>query len=324
MPRYFFSLVDGKHSADDKYGKELDSLFEAHLHALRMFEKLIQFIPDSLSPTCHTRASELLLGVEIEKVCRRADGQCRARLQAAGASGQALFADPDILLLDEPTNHLDINTIRWLEGVLNARSSTIVVISHDRHFLNSVCTHMADLDYRTLRRLPRQLRRLHDRVDAGARASAVAEQQGQGSHCRLEEFVRRFRANKSKARQATSRAKAIEKIKIEDVKPSSRQNPYIRFEVDPKAKLHRIAVEIDRVGKAFRQPLFSDLLLLEAGKRLAIIGANGSGKTTLLRTLPRRARSGPRNGQMGGKGAIGYTRRTNRPYSKAMSRSSTG
>ncbi|TMH01850.1 MAG: ATP-binding cassette domain-containing protein, partial [Betaproteobacteria bacterium] len=102
----------------------------------------------------------------------------------------------------------------------------------------------------------------------------------------LEEFVRRFRANKSKARQATSRAKAIEKIKIEDVRPSSRQNPYIRFEIDPKTKLHRIAVEIAKLSKGFNQPLFSDLsLLLEAGKRLAIIGANGSGKTTLLRTL---------------------------------------
>ena len=102
----------------------------------------------------------------------------------------------------------------------------------------------------------------------------------------LEEFVRRFRANKSKARQATSRAKAIEKIKVEDVKPSSRQNPYIRFEIDPKGKLHRTAVEIDGLAKGYDQPLFSDLsLLLEAGKRLAIIGANGSGKTTLLRTL---------------------------------------
>ena len=101
--------------------------------------------------TAEARASELLLGVEIEQ--RLHDGPManvapgyKLRVLLA----QALFADPDILLLDEPTNHLDINTIRWLEGVLNARSSTMVVISHDRHFLNSVCTHMADLDYRTL------------------------------------------------------------------------------------------------------------------------------------------------------------------------------
>ena len=84
---------------------------------------------------------------------------------------QALFADPDILLLDEPTNNLDINTIRWLEDVLNARNSTMIIISHDRHFLNSVCTHMADLDYGKITRLSRQLRRLHDGLHPGARAA---------------------------------------------------------------------------------------------------------------------------------------------------------
>src|ERR1700716_1241234 len=144
---------------------------------------------------------------------------------------QSLFGDPDILLLDEPTNHLDINTIRWLEGVLNDRSSTMIVISHDRHFLNSVCTHMADLDYRTLSVYPGSY---DDYMIASTQAREGLLSQNSKAKDRIaepEEFVRRFRANKSKARQATSRAKAIEKIKIEDVKPSSRQNPYIRFEV---------------------------------------------------------------------------------------------
>ena len=254
-----------------------------YLHAAELEAKVAEL--DGY--TAEARASELLLGVEIEQrlhngpMANVAPGY-KLRVLLA----QALFADPDILLLDEPTNHLDINTIRWLEGVLNARSSTIVVISHDRHFLNSVCTHMADLDYRTLSVYPGSY---DDYMIASTQARERLLSQNTKAKDRiaeLEEFVRRFRANKSKARQATSRAKAIEKIKIEDVKPSSRQNPYIRFEVDPKAKLHRIAVEIDQVGKAFDQPLFSDLsLLLEAGKRLAIIGANGSGKTTLLRTL---------------------------------------
>ena len=254
-----------------------------YLHAAELEAKVAEL--DGY--TAEARASELLLGVEIEQ--RLHDGPManvapgyKLRVLLA----QALFADPDILLLDEPTNHLDINTIRWLEGVLNARSSTIVVISHDRHFLNSVCTHMADLDYRTLSVYPGSY---DDYMIASTQARERLLSQNSKAKDRiaeLEEFVRRFRANKSKARQATSRAKAIEKIKIEDVRPSSRQNPYIRFEIDPKAKLHRTAVEIAKLGKGFDQPLFSDLsLLLEAGKRLAIIGANGSGKTTLLRTL---------------------------------------
>jgi ATPase subunit of ABC transporter with duplicated ATPase domains len=254
-----------------------------YLHAAELEAKVAEL--DGY--TAEARASELLLGVEIEQ--RLHDGPManvapgyKLRVLLA----QALFADPDILLLDEPTNHLDINTIRWLEGVLNARSSTIVVISHDRHFLNSVCTHIADLDYRTLSVYPGSY---DDYMIASTQARERLLSQNSKAKDRiaeLEEFVRRFRANKSKARQATSRAKAIEKIKIEDVRPSSRQNPYIRFEIDPKAKLHRTAVEIAKIGKAFDQPLFSDLsLLLEAGKRLAIIGANGSGKTTLLRTL---------------------------------------
>jgi ATPase subunit of ABC transporter with duplicated ATPase domains len=254
-----------------------------YLHAAELEAKVAEL--DGY--TAEARASELLLGVEIEQ--RLHDGPManvapgyKLRVLLA----QALFADPDILLLDEPTNHLDINTIRWLEGVLNARSSTIVVISHDRHFLNSVCTHMADLDYRTLSVYPGSY---DDYMIASTQARERLLSQNSKAKDRiaeLEEFVRRFRANKSKARQATSRAKAIEKIKIEDVRPSSRQNPYIRFEIDPKAKLHRTVVEIAKLGKGFDQPLFSDLsLLLEAGKRLAIIGANGSGKTTLLRTL---------------------------------------
>ena len=136
---------------------------------------------------------------------------------------QALFSTPDILLLDEPTNNLDINTIRWLEDVLNERNSTMIIISHDRHFLNQVCTHMADMDYGTLKIYP-------GNYDDYMLASAQARTQQLSANAKakekiaeLQDFVRRFSANKSKARQATSRAKQIEKIRVEDVKPSSRQ-----------------------------------------------------------------------------------------------------
>ncbi len=127
---------------------------------------------------------------------------------------QALFGDPDILLLDEPTNNLDINSIRWLEDVLNRRTSTMVIISHDRHFLSSVCTHMADVDYGGIRVYPGS-------YDDYMEASTLAKQQLQKDNAKakdriadLEEFVRRFRAHKAKARQATSRMKMIEKLKV--------------------------------------------------------------------------------------------------------------
>jgi ATPase subunit of ABC transporter with duplicated ATPase domains len=237
--------------------------------------------------TAEARAGELLLGlgVPIEQ---------HAGPMSAVAPGwklrvllaQALFGDPEILLLDEPTNNLDINSIRWLEDILNSRQSTMVIISHDRHFLNSVCTHMADVDYGQIRIYP-------GNYDDYMEASTLARQQQESKNARtkdrisdLEEFVRRFRANKSKARQATSRMKQIEKLKVEDVKPSSRQYPFIRFEVDEKEKLHRLALEVEGLRKAYDKPLFGGVnLMVEAGERIAIIGPNGVGKTSLLRCL---------------------------------------
>ena len=198
---------------------------------------------------------------------------------------QALFSDPDILLLDEPTNNLDINTIRWLEEFLDASKSTMVIISHDRHFLNSVCSHMADLDYGKLHVFP-------GNYDEYMTAATQARERMHADNAKkkvkmaeLQAFVSRFSANASKARQATSRAKQLEKIQLEDIKPSSRVSPFIRFEQDKP--LRRIAVEATGISKGFDEgPLFENLdLTIEAGTRLAILGQNGIGKTTLVRTL---------------------------------------
>jgi ATPase subunit of ABC transporter with duplicated ATPase domains len=200
---------------------------------------------------------------------------------------QALFSRPDVLLLDEPTNNLDIHSIGWLERALNDYDATMVIISHDRHFLNQVCTHVADLDYQQLKIYP-------GNYDDFMLASVQARQRVEASNAKakaqisdLQEFVRRFSANASKARQATSRRRQIEKIKIEEIRPSSRQNPYIRFEQG--RKLYRSAVTVD--GLTFRYPgadadVFSRLSFnVEAGQRVAVIGPNGIGKTTLMRCL---------------------------------------
>ncbi len=237
--------------------------------------------------TAEARAGELLLGLEIEEsdhfglMSSIAPG-----LKLRVLLAQALFSDPDILLLDEPTNNLDINTIRWLESVLNQRKSTMIIISHDRHFLNSVCTHMADLDYGELRVFPGNYDE-YMLAATQARARKLADNAKKKAQINeLKAFVARFSANASKARQATSRARQIDKIQLEEVKPSSRVNPYIHFDQDKK--LHRQALEIDKLEQGYgdEAPLFSDLsLMIEVGQRIAIIGPNGVGKTTLLETL---------------------------------------
>ena len=255
-----------------------------YMHAAELEAKVAEY--DGY--TAEARAGEILIdaGIDLPKhqlPMREIPPGLKLRVLLA----QALFSRPDVLLLDEPTNNLDIHSIGWLERVLNAYDATMIIISHDRHFLNQVCTHIADLDYQQLKIYPGNyddfmLASMQARAQVEA-ANAKAKQQISD----LQEFVRRFSANASKARQATSRKRQIEKIKIEEIRPSTRQNPYIRFE--QAKKLYRSAVTVENLS--FRYPgtdrdIFKGLnFTIEAEQRVAIIGPNGIGKTTLMRCL---------------------------------------
>jgi ATPase subunit of ABC transporter with duplicated ATPase domains len=236
--------------------------------------------------SAESRAGEILLEAGIEEslhygLMQQVAPGWKLRVLIA----QALFANPDILLLDEPTNNLDIHTISWLETELNKRKCTMIIVSHDRHFLNAVCTHMADIDYGELRIYPgnyefflAQSGLIREQLLAGntKKSEEIAE---------LQDFVNRFGANASKAKQASSRAKKMDKIKLDDVKSSSRITPKITFE--PGKKMHRQALELEKISHGFDgEMLFENgNLLLEAGAKLAIIGENGAGKSTFLRCL---------------------------------------
>lgn len=236
--------------------------------------------------SAESRAGDILLEAGIpEEYHFGPMSQVAPGLKVRVLLAQALFSDPDVLLLDEPTNNLDIDTIEWLAGVLNQRRCTMVIISHDRHFLNSVCTHMADIDYGELRIYP-------GNYEAYQAASSLIQEQLLTENAKksaeikeLQDFVNRFGANASKAKQASSRAKRMEKIKLDEVKPSSRRSPSLYYR--QHKKLHRQALVLEGLTHGYEeQPLFNEVeMILEAGARLAVIGENGAGKTTFLRCL---------------------------------------
>lgn len=198
---------------------------------------------------------------------------------------QVLFPKPDILFLDEPTNNLDIDAIAWLENELNHHDGTLVVISHDRHFLNRVCTHILDVDFKKIREFSGNYDEWYIAANLIAKREQMQQEKKLKEKEELERFIARFSANASKARQATSRQKRVEKLDIEEIKTSSRREPSIVFRLN--REIGNELIELKNINKSFGdKTIYKNFnFKLEKGDKVALIGPNGVGKSTLCKII---------------------------------------
>ncbi|PIQ08001.1 MAG: ABC transporter ATP-binding protein [Ignavibacteriales bacterium CG18_big_fil_WC_8_21_14_2_50_31_20] len=230
-----------------------------------------------------SEAAELLSGLGIDdehhsKLMKDMSGNDKVKVLLA----QALFGNPDILLLDEPTNHLDIISIGWLEDFLEKFKNTVIVISHDRHFLNQVCTHIADIDYGHVQMYTGNYDFWLESSQLAAKQAKDSNKKIESKRAELQEFIARFSANASKSKQATSRKKQLENLTLEDIKPSSRKMPYIAFKSEREAGNNLIDINNITKNKEGEILLNNVSFKVEKGDKIALVGPNDLVKTTLF------------------------------------------
>ncbi|MDR0964535.1 MAG: ATP-binding cassette domain-containing protein [Clostridium sp.] len=233
-----------------------------------------------------SNAATLLNGLGVETSChdslmRELDGNRKVKVLLA----KALFGNPDILLLDEPTNHLDLDAIAWLEEFLINFENTVIVVSHDRYFLNKVCTHIADIDYGKIALYAGNYDFWYESSQLIVRQMKEANRKKEEKIKELQEFISRFSANASKSKQATSRKKALEKIELTDIRPSSRKYPYIDFR--PDREIGNEVLTVTNLTKSVGGVKVLDNLSFVVGRsdKIALVGGNEAAKTLLFQIL---------------------------------------
>ena len=233
-----------------------------------------------------TNASMLLNGLGIDAALHYSqmselDGSQKVKVLLA----KALFGNPDILLLDEPTNHLDLDAINWLEEFLISFQNTVIVVSHDRYFLNKVCTHTADIDYGKIELFSGNYDFWYQSSQLILKQRKEANKKKEEQIKELQEFISRFSANASKSKQATSRKRALEKIQLDDIRPSSRKYPYIDFR--PEREIGNDVLLVENLSKTINGEKVLDNISFIVGHddKIAFVGGNELAKTTLFRIL---------------------------------------
>ncbi|REA63131.1 ABC-F family ATPase [Dyadobacter luteus] len=223
-----------------------------------------------------TEAAQLLSGLGLGEDMHSAkmgdlNGSDKVRVLLA----QALFGNPDVLLLDEPTNNLDVETVLWLENFLADFKNTVIVVSHDRHFLDEVCTHVVDIDFSKVQMFSGNYSFWYESSQLALKQRQDANRKSEDKRKELEDFIRRFSANASKSKQATSRAKLLEKLTIDDIKPSSRKYPYIAFKSEREVGDQLLRVEGLSKTAEDGTPLFKNLSFnINKGDKIAFVSRN--------------------------------------------------
>ena len=231
-------------------------------------------------------AATLLNGLGIESdlhYCMMSDLNGSQKVKVLLA--QALFGNPDILLLDEPTNHLDLEAIRWLEEFLINFDNTVIVVSHDRYFLNKVCTHIADIDYAKIQLYAGNYDFWYESSQLMVKQMKEANKKKEEKIKELQEFIQRFSANASKSKQATSRKRALEKIELDDIRPSSRKYPYIDFR--PAREIGNEVLTVTNLSKTINGVKVLDNIsfIVNRDDKIAFVGGNTLAATTLFKIL---------------------------------------